>query len=76
MIDKKNGEIKVLREGEAEAEALARQVKTLNDQVRRISGEKEGIFNELREGQEQLRLSSTQITKLRGENEEYRNSIE
>ena len=76
VIDKKNGEIKVLRDGEVEAEALARQVKTLNDQVRRISGEKESIFNELREGQEQLRLSNTQVTKLRGENEEYRISIE
>ena len=30
----------------------------------------------MREGQEQLRLSNTQIGKLRGENEEYRNSIE
>ncbi len=76
MIDKKNNEIKNLKEGEIEAEAMARQVKSLNDQIRRITGEKEGIFQELREGQEQLRLSNNQINKLRGEAEEYRISIE
>lgn len=30
---------------------MARQVKSLNDQIRRIAGEKEGIFQELTEGQ-------------------------
>lgn len=64
-MDKKNNEIKQLKEGEIEAEALARQVKSLNDQLRRVSGEKDGIFQELREGQEQLRLSNNQIGKLR-----------
>lgn len=44
MVDKKNNEIKQLKEGEIEAEALARQVKSLNDQLRRVSGEKDGIF--------------------------------
>jgi uncharacterized small protein (DUF1192 family) len=40
VIDKKNNEIKALREGEAEAETLTRQVKNLNEQIRRITGEK------------------------------------
>ncbi len=40
VIDKKNNEIKALREGEAETETLTRQVKNLNEQIRRITGEK------------------------------------
>lgn len=38
VIDKKNSEIKGLREGEIEAEGMARQVKQLSDQLKRISG--------------------------------------
>ncbi len=59
-----------------QADNLARQVKTLNDTIRKITVQKEGIFNELRDGQEQLRLSNNQINKLRGETEQYRLTIE
>ncbi len=59
-----------------QADNLARQVKTLNDTIRKITIQKEGIFNELRDGQEQLRLSNNQINKLRGETEQYRLTIE
>lgn len=51
VIDKKNAEIKGLREGEIEAEGLARQVKQLNDQLKRISGENESLYNEVQTGQ-------------------------
>lgn len=43
-MDKKNHEIKQLKEGEVEAETLAKQLKTLNDQLKRMSGENEGLY--------------------------------
>jgi hypothetical protein len=45
IIDKKNIEIKVLKEGEVEAEAMSRQLKSLSEQLRRATGEKEGLFD-------------------------------
>lgn len=76
VIDKKNSEIKGLREGEVEAEGLARQVKQLSDQIKRVTGENESLYNEVRNGQEQLRLSSTQINKMKIEIDEYQLSMD
>ena len=36
----------------------------LNDLTRRLKGENEGLFGEVRDGQEKLRLSSNQISKV------------
>jgi chromosome segregation ATPase len=76
VIDKKNSEIKGLREGEIEAEGMARQVKQLSDQLKRISGENESLYGEVRTGQEQVRLSNSQVTKFKMEIDEYRNIVE
>lgn len=51
---------------------MSRQLKSLSDQLRRVSGEKDGLFEELRTGQEQIRLSNNQIGKLKGEIEDYK----
>jgi len=45
---------------------MSRQIKSLTDQLRRITGEKDGLFEEVRSGQEQIRLSNNQIGKLKG----------
>ena len=65
-----------LKEKEVEAEALGRQVKLLNDQIKRLSGENESIYNDLREGQEQIRLSSNEIHRLKIETDEHKQTIE
>ncbi len=55
---------------------MSRQVKQLNDQIKRVTGENENLYNEVRTGQEQLRLSNTQNSKLKIEIDEYKLSIE
>jgi chromosome segregation ATPase len=76
ILDKKNGEIKALREGEVEAEGMAQQLRQLTEQIKRLTGENEGLYGEVRQGQEQLRLSSNQINKLKTEVDEYKFSVE
>lgn len=76
VIDKKNNEIKGLKEIEVEAEGMSRQLKSLSEQLRKVTGEKEGLFEEVQKGQEQIRLSNNQINKLRGETEDYRLTLE
>ena len=72
-LDKKNNEIRVLKEGEVEANNMAHQVRQLSDQLKRLTGENEGLNGEVRQSQEQLRLSSNQINKLKVQVEDYRN---
>lgn len=55
---------------------MAHQVRQLSDQMKRLTGENEGLYGDVREGQEKLRLSSNQISKLKGEVEDYRMSME
>ena len=46
---------------------MAHQVRQLSDQMKRLTGENESLYGDVREGQEKLRLSSNQISKLKGE---------
>jgi hypothetical protein len=45
VVEKKNTEIKLLKENDQDAEGLSRQVKQLSDQLKRLTNENEGIFN-------------------------------
>lgn len=47
-----------------EMDQLSYQVKNLNDQIKRMSGENEGLYSEVREGQEKIRLSNNQTSKM------------
>jgi chromosome segregation ATPase len=76
VLDKRNSEIKGLKEGELEAENMARQVKQLSDQLKRVSGENESLYSEVRQGQEQVRLSNSAVSQLKGEVTEYSRSVE
>ena len=45
-------------------ESLSTQVKLLNDKIRKITGENENLYGEVRDGQEKLRLSNNQVSKM------------
>ena len=67
MVSNKTQEVKSLSENTVEIDSLNRQVRTLNDQIKRLTGENEGLFNEVRDGQEKVRLSNNQISKMAAE---------
>ena len=64
MVESKNKEVRNLSETTMEMDQLSYQVKNLNEQIRRVSGENEGLYSEVREGQEKLRLSNNQTSKM------------
>ena len=74
MIEKKNADIRSLNEQTGEMDNLSRQVKNLSDQLRRVAGENEGLYNEVRDSQEKLRLSATEANKLRTELSDFKMS--
>ena len=76
VIDKKNAEVRGFKEGEVEAENMAQQVRQLSVQMKRITGENEGLYSEVSQGQEQIRLSNNQISKLKTEVDTYRSSMD
>ena len=75
IIDKKNRDIQTLQNQCVEGDNAARQLKNLNDQLRKIMDENKGLHEELREGQEKLRISSAQQQKLVLEINEYKNKV-
>ena len=64
MIEQKNRELRDFSQSSVEVESLSQQLRGMNDHVKRLKGENEGLFGEVRDGQEKLRLSSNQISKL------------
>lgn len=51
---------------------MARQFNQLKEDFRKITGENRDLHNELRDGQEKLRISSSQTTKIVQELNEYK----
>lgn len=47
----------------------------MNDQLKRLTNENEGLYGEVREGQEKLRLSNSQTSKMVMELENLRNQM-
>jgi len=64
LIETKNKEIQGLQGQCVEGENSARQLKNLSDQLRKIIDENKDLHEELRSGQEKLRLSNVQQQKL------------
>jgi hypothetical protein len=55
-----------------EGETAQRNLAKLNEQLRKITGENRDLHEELRDGQEKLRLSSVQAQKIMNELNEYK----
>ena len=55
-----------------EGETAQRNLNKLNEQLRKITGENRDLHEELRDGQEKLRLSSVQAQKIMNELNEYK----
>lgn len=51
VIEAKTKENRYLAESSNEVEGLSAQVKVLNDKLRKITGENENLFGEVRDGQ-------------------------
>lgn len=63
-LENKIKEIRVLHERLGETEVMNKTIHGLNDRVSRLAGENEGLVSEVREGQEKLRLSTSQMSNL------------
>ena len=66
MVENKTREIRNLSENNAEVENLSHQIRGLNDQIRRAKGENEGLYGQVQESQDKLRLSTNEIRRLSG----------
>lgn len=64
LVENKNKEIQTLQGQCVEGENSARQLKNLSDQLRKFIDENKDLHEELRQGQEKLRLSNVQQQKL------------
>ncbi len=81
-LEKKTVEIRNLSQNTLQTDAVKRQLKSATDQYKKLTGENENLYAEIREGQEQLRLSANKLSRLQGEldrntsdNEELRRKI-
>ena len=64
IIDNKNRENQSLQSQCADGETAARQLKNLSDQLRKMVDENKDLEENIREGQEKLRISNAQQQKL------------
>jgi chromosome segregation ATPase len=75
ILENKNKEIQNLQGQCMEGETAARQLKNLSDQLRKMVDENKDLHNEIRDGQEKLRISNAQTQKLVMELNEYKTHI-
>lgn len=75
IIENKNKDIQNLQAKNIEGQNSSRQLKNLNDQLRKILDENKDLHEELREGQEKLRISNAQQQKLIQELNDHKQRI-
>ena len=74
-LEIKINEIRVLHERLGETEVMNKTIHGPNDRVSRLAGENEGLVSEVREGQEKLRLSTSQMSNLASQLNDFKFKI-
>ncbi|MBS1889654.1 MAG: hypothetical protein JST59_00045 [Actinobacteria bacterium] len=75
-LDNKVKEIRVLHERLGETDVMNKTIHGLNDRVARLAGENEGLVNDVREGQEKLRLSTSQMSNLANQLNDFKFKVQ
>ena len=76
IIEGKNNNIRELELKNHEGEQLARQFHHLNEQFKKITGENRDLHEEIRDGQEKLRVSTSQTQRLVTELNDYKEHVQ
>lgn len=64
IIENKNRQLRDLQAEVSEGQNLAKQFNQMKEDFRRLTGENRDLGNEVREGQQRLRISTNQASKL------------